>query len=252
VKKSGVLSAVVACVLTACSGGDPAPVGYWHGLSTTGVNSSTGYNVSLAILENGETWGVYDAVLDSGTDDLIGGLYGTTTSSASSLSGSGSAIAVGGARALFFTPATYSGTFDDRGSMTVTTSTGVTFTASYQPAYDQPVSSMADVAGTFNGSVDSQRDLLRGLSISVDATGAFTLPSYIECGGGSGTLTPRASGKNIFDVSITVPRSDWISCSDRDWSTATGVAYYDAARRHIWMMALNPAKTEAFMFVGDK
>jgi hypothetical protein len=94
----------------------------------------------MLVLENGETWAVYDGMFPPPTSQpaLIGGLYGKTTFTGNSLFGSGNAI--NETPGLSFSPTTYSGTFDAKNTIAVTASNGVTFNASYQPGYDQPAS----------------------------------------------------------------------------------------------------------------
>lgn len=72
--------------LTACGGGGGGgstsnvdPQGYWVG------PSSSGFTVSAAILENGESWGIY--TLGS---TIIGALYGSTSTDGSSITVAGS------------------------------------------------------------------------------------------------------------------------------------------------------------------
>ena len=94
---TAVTAAVAATVLlSACGGGGsddgqadtgtPPPAatsaeGFWVG------KSSTGFDVNLAVLENGDTWGVYAR---SGV--LYGALRGTTTSANGTLSGTGAEV----------------------------------------------------------------------------------------------------------------------------------------------------------------
>ena len=67
--------------LVACGGGGDSstanadPQGIWTG------PASTGYTISAAVLENGETWGVY-----SSGSTIYGALYGTTTTNGNSVS----------------------------------------------------------------------------------------------------------------------------------------------------------------------
>ena len=115
------LGLVAALALTACGGGgggntatptvaNASAEGFWSGIS------STGPTVQLAILENGETWGFYTT-----GSTLVGALYGTTSCSGSSISGTGQdfnfvsrAVSAG----------TYSGSVSAKSSLTVTTSSG--------------------------------------------------------------------------------------------------------------------------------
>ncbi len=119
-----------AAVLTACGGGGsddtstttpttPIPVvataeGFWSG------NASTGPQVQLAILENGETWGFYTV-----QGALVGALYGNTTSSGTTVTGSGLDFYGGSAN-----PGSYSGTFLAKNSIDLALVSG---TSTYFP-----------------------------------------------------------------------------------------------------------------------
>jgi hypothetical protein len=246
--------AVLVSVLAACGGGGGGggavvPEGYWHGASTTIISPGTfPWDVSMLVLENGETWTVYDGIFPPPTSQpgLLGGLYGTTTSAGgNALSGSGLDIGLH-SQVMSTAPTTYSGTFTGNSAIAVTTSGGVTFNASYQSGYDQPAS-LAALAGTFNGLGASGYNPASPVALTIEASGAFTVPYAIECGG-SGTLTPRASGKNVFDVSMTLGTL----CNMGGLRSFSGVAYYDTVTTRLVMLALNSAKSDSVMYVAHK
>lgn len=240
-----IISAILASVLAGCGGGDSTPEGYWQGVSSPGYNRTTGYNVSMLILENGDTWAVYEGVPPSFPQWPFGGLYGTTTASGNAFSGSGGAIGTTVKTPLILTPGSYSGTFSAKSMIAVTTSTGTTIDARYQPGYDQPAL-LADIAGTFSGAGSALVSPLQaGISITVDSSGAFTVPFAIACGG-SGRLTPRASGKNVFDVTVTVG----VGCKLSRLYTFTGSAYYDRAARRLVLVAADSDKSTGLMYIG--
>ena len=113
------LTVGVAMVLTACGGGGggnvapaaPQPVataeGIWVGKNSNGVD------LSFAVLENGETWGV---AAQNGI--VFGAIYGTTASSGTTLTGSGKNFDIA-SRSV--SPTTYSGTFVAKSSINVAT-----------------------------------------------------------------------------------------------------------------------------------
>jgi hypothetical protein len=233
--------------LTGCGGGgapNPSPEGYWQGVSSPDFNMIAGYNVSMLILENGETWAVYEGVPPSVPQWPYGGLYGTATSSGNSLSFSGQSIHVSTRTALGLSPGSYSGTFAAKSTLAVTTSAGLTINAKYQAGYEQPAS-LADVAGTFKGFGAGPYSAVPDLSITVDSSGAFTVPWDLTCGG-SGRLTPRASGKNVFDVTVTLG----VGCNLGGLITFTGTAYYDRAARRLVLVALEPDKSRGLMYIA--
>lgn len=243
--KNLIISAILASVLAGCGGSDPTPEGYWQGVSSPSYNMTTGHIVSMLILENGDTWAVYEGVPPSLPQWPFGGLYGTTTSSGNAVSGSGKTIGTTVKSPLILTPASYSGTFSAKSMIAVTTSTGATIDARYQSGYDQPAL-LADVAGTFSGAGSALTSPLQGgISITVDSSGAFTVPFAFTCGG-SGRLTPRASGKNVFDVTVTVG----VGCNLGRLFTFTGSAYYDRAARRLVLVAADSDKSTGLMYIG--
>jgi hypothetical protein len=73
------------------------------------------------------------------------------------------------------------------------------------------------------------------------------VPYDLECGG-SGTLTPRASGKNVFNVAMTLG----VNCNLGGLRSFTGVAWYDTVKRRLVMLALNSAGSDGVMYVGQQ
>jgi hypothetical protein len=65
----------------------------------------------------------------------------------------------------------------------------------------------------------------------------------------AGTATPRPSGKNIFNVTVTFTGSN---CALGNGASTSGVAYYDAATRRVLVMAMNAAKSDGFIYLGQK
>jgi hypothetical protein len=196
-------------------------------------------NVNLAILETGETWGIYT----SGTS-IVGALYGNTTSSGASLTGSGSDFNI---PSRIVSSASYSGSYSPKTTIRVNTSGGVSFAGTYETDYDTPAS-LAAVAGTFSGQGVSGNSAVQAVSVTISPTGAVTVPASLGCSA-AGSAVPRLSGKNILNVSITFSGS---TCALGSGTTASGVAYYDAATRQLLVLALNSAKTDGFIYVGGK
>lgn len=236
----------LTAVLTACGGGGdsaptaaPTPVpavtaeGFWEGSASTGVT------VALAVLENGETWGVYTS-----GGSIVGALYGNTSSSGTTLSGSGKDFNI---PSRTVASGTYTGTFAAKNSINVTTSSGSTFSGAYKAAYDQPTSLTA-VAGTFLGAGVSGGSSVQPISVTVSSSGAITVPSSQGCSA-AGTATPRPSGKNILDVTVTFTGS---TCALGNGVSTTGIAYYDATNGRMLVMAMNAAKSDGFIYIGQK
>ncbi len=84
-----ILATASVALLAACGGGGGGggggtptagnAEGFWNG------TSSNGYDVAVAILENGETWGIYTS---GGV--IYGALYGTSSSTGNTFSANGS------------------------------------------------------------------------------------------------------------------------------------------------------------------
>lgn len=241
---AGLLCALVA----ACGGGGdddgapapapapvpaPSPEGFWVG------RASTGTEVYLAVLDDGKTWGLYQS-----GNYIIGALAGETSYNGSQLSGSGRDFNL---ISRTISPGTYTGTFSAKNYVDVRLSNGSTFTGRYDTSYDQPAS-LAAVAGTFAGTGVTGTTLPQAVTINVSSTGQITAPSSQGCGG-SGSLLPRASGKNVYDVSITFQGS---SCALGNDTTVRGIAIYDSTQRGLWAVAMNNAKTDGFIYSAVK
>lgn len=232
--------AAAVITLTACGGGGGAALavanvsseGFWTGVSSSGVT------VNVAILENGETWGVYTQ-----GNTLVGAVYGTSSSSGNAVSGSGQEFDLGTRKV---TAGTYSGTVSAKTSISLATSGGAKFTGTYNAAYDT-AASLASLAGSYTGFGVTGATASQSTPVTISASGAVTATG-VGCTA-AGTATPRASGKNIFDLSITFTGA---SCALGSGTVAKGVAYFDAPNKQILAMALNPAKTDGFIYVGTR
>ena len=235
----------LALVLAACGGGGSdapavansvtttAAAGFWEG------TASTGAAVSLAILEDGQTWGVYTS-----GNQIAGALYGVTASSGTTISGAGKDFNI---PTRSITSASYTGNFVANNRISLNSSGGGSLNATYVAAYDQPAS-LAALAGTFQGTGITGTTNGQAVPITVSATGAITVPGTLGCGA-SGTATPRPSGKNIFDISVTFSGTN---CALGNGAVTTGVGYFNAATRRLSVLALNAAKSDGFIYVGQK
>ena len=65
----------------------------------------------------------------------------------------------------------------------------------------------------------------------------------------TGTASPRATGKNIFDVSIAFTGS---ACALGNGTVTKGIAYFDIHTKQVLAMALNPTKSDGFIYVGTR
>lgn len=234
---------LLCTVLAACGGGgddDPSPPptpanasaeGFWTG------KASTGTDVALVVLENGETWGFY-----ASGGYIVGALAGNTSVSGSQVSGTGKDFDL---TRRTVTPGSFSGTVTTKGSISIKTSYGATLTASYSSFYEQPAS-LATLAGSYTGQGVTGSAAVASTAVTITAAGQVTMPAVNGCGA-SGTAKPRSSGKNIFDLTVTFSGS---TCALGNGATTRGVAYYESGK--LLAMALNSAKTDGFIYVGSK
>lgn len=239
-KKLTALSLVAA--LTACGGGGgddtPAPKpatataeGFWTGTTSNGLKAY------VAILENGETWGFYTTSANA----LAGAFYGNNTISGSTVSGTGLDFYNGTANA-----SSYSGTFAPKSTITVTMSNGIRVNGTYSTDYEKPAS-LATLAGTYYGYGLTAKSAATSTSVSISSNGTITAGnSFCTM---AGTATPRASGKNVFDLRVTFTGS---ACALPSGTSVNGVAYYDTTARSLWAMGLNGSKSDGFIYAGNK
>ena len=246
------LSAIgLTVLLAACGGGDsaapsaPPPTvaveGFWK------RTAASGEPVALVILGTGETWGVHTTVDGS----IIGALYGKTTASGATLSGSGKYIHI---PVPSVTPGTYSGTFVAKSSIdvkTFTASTSSPFWGTYtRKADNQSASaSLETVAGTFVGVGASGSSLLPTPSLTISGSGAITGPPFLGCSV-SGTAAPHPGGNNIFNVTMKFDGVPFCALGKGDFPT--GIAFYDTTTGQVVVMALKADQSDSFIFVGKK
>lgn len=236
--KKSLLIIGLATMMAACGGGGDgggddqiaSAEGFWTEVSPDGRA------ISVAILENGETWGVY-----SQSNAIIGALYGQTTSSGNTLTGSGQDFNFTGG----VIPGSYSGTFVPKTSISITTTNAGSFSGVYNSEYDV-AASLTELAGSFNGIGISGSDGILPFSADISLSGDVTSPPS-GCSV-TGTVVPRPSGKNVFNVSLTFNGV----CELGNGTVTTGIAYYDKITEQVLVTVLNSGKTEGFFFVGSK
>ena len=235
---------------TACGGGGgsspaapptpPAVVntaeGIWIG------TAGTGNTAAVAILENGETWGLYS----SGTT-IIGALNGTVTGAGSAVSGSGSDYNL---VSHTVSSGTLNGNVSAKSAINITTSTGGTFNGSYRTFYDQPAS-LAALAGTYTGYGVSGSSSTQSFPLTINASGAISAGSAAQGCTASGAATTRSSGKNIFNLSVTFTGTN---CALGNGASTTGIAILDAtvSPTRLYALALKADKSDGFIYTGTK
>lgn len=212
----------VATLLGACGGSDdspappppppiPAPEGAFAG------TTSTNFELQTVNLENGSVWGVYGRTVSS-----VFYVYGLIQANGTYNNGSWAstdgrdyyytgAVTAGAASATYTAAGAFNGT-------ALTSGGSVNFATTELPPtsynYDR-AALLADITGTWSGqTLDGA-----GTSATISSTGAIT-GSSSGCAF-TGTATPRASGKNVFNVSVTFANST--ACA-LPGGTATGIA----------------------------
>lgn len=201
------LSLASVLALSACGGGGsdsgtptPAPATKAEGVYGGTLTGSTNDTFRLLVLENDEYWGLA-GITSGGTFNVYGLIEGQGTSNAGSFNSS-NAMAYSGTSAPV--AATVASNYVAATSVagTITSPAGVvSFSSTPLPAPTYNYNTAA-VLSTISGSWNTTA--LNGLSVplTIAANGAFTALASNGCSI-TGTISPRPSGKNVFNVSLT-------------------------------------------------
>ena len=103
----------------------------------------------------------------------------------------------------------------------------------------------SSLAGTYSGYGLTGRTSAQYVATTISSTGKLTAGDA-NCAL-NGTATPRASGKNIFNLNATFTGS---YCALGNGATVNGIVYYDTASRSLVAMGLNGSKTDGFIYSG--
>lgn len=241
-----IASLAVILFLNGCGGGGSdsatpqataqSAEGFWIG------TTAKGSTVNLAVLENGETWGLY-----GNSTSVVGALYGNTTVNGSTLSGSGTGFNF---VTRLASNGTYTGTVSSKANISLSVSDGTQFTGTYDASYEQPAT-LANFAGTYTGWAVTGTIAPQTTTVVVDGSGHVTssfVSGNLSCTT-TGTATPRPSGKNVVNLQLTFTGN---ACALGNGTTVSGVATYNAAAREIIAMGLNAAKNDGLIFVGKR
>jgi hypothetical protein len=230
---TGQPAGATGAVPTAASAAGDSAEGFWVAATPSGIQ------VKWAILEDGETWGIYEA---QGT--VLGAFHGVTRSAGGALFGSGSAFDIPSASVG---ATTHTGSYTARQTITLTTAFGVQISGRYAPGYDQPAS-LAALQGRFGGESLGSRGPVVAMALSVAPDGAFVMTSREDCAA-SGQLTPRPGGKAVFNIRL---RFAGQACALGDGASASGVAHVSEASGELFVLALNDAKTDGWLYLGAR
>jgi hypothetical protein len=251
-QKLSVMGLLCALVVTGCGGGggsddtsdqtqlppstpQATAEGFWNG------TASNGANVGLTVLENGQTYGYYT----TSAGYIVGGVYGNATSSGNQLSGSMQDFNLS---THTVQSGTFTGSFVAKSSLNMQFSAGGTLSANYDPSYDQPPPSLPTIAGTYIGSAAIWNTATQTIPVVISPSGTITQSTINGCGT-SGTIQPRASGKNVFDVTLSFQGSN---CALGNGATVQGVAVYFPSNSGLIVMSANATKTNGFIYSATK
>jgi hypothetical protein len=173
--------------------------GFWLSESTSGT-------IVGVVLENGENWFFsFSNTINAASNTINAAWQGLGISSTGKYIASNEVIfnigLLVGAPTL---PAPFSGEYVAlktlNGSIAIQNQSAVTFSANYDSAYERPAS-LTDIVGAWKAPF---------IDLTVGANGALTFVS--EGCTSSGSISPRPSGKNVYNVKLTVGGSP---CANR-------------------------------------
>ncbi|PXW94525.1 hypothetical protein C7444_11316 [Sphaerotilus hippei] len=238
-----------ALALVACGGGGgtgdagtPSTEGVYAGVLNGSSSGSTAFQ--LLMLDNGELWSMYGT---QGASAFV---------AAGFVQGSGTQVSHAfvstNTRDFGTVPAqgvTTSALHDPTANTLSGTVGSTSFVGTPLPTslytYGTPA-----VPGTVTGSWTTTS--LSGERVTVDITpgGTFTATSSLGCSL-SGTIVPRPSGKNVFNVAVTFGASPCALPSQA--ASGIAIAYpLPTGRTQLLVAVVNPARTAGLALVGTK
>ena len=246
--KALAMSGVLA--LAACGGGGsstaPPPAasaeGLWSG------STSTSRSVTAIVLDNGSYWLLYSvprvnavvAGFIQGSGSALNGSFSSSDGVDFNLEGQGINNAT--------LAASYVARQSFNGSVSYASANPpFTFTSSYNADYDQ-TPSLSAIAGTYAG-IASVAGGTEAATIAISPQGVIAGTGLTASGCQFvGTAVPRAKG-NLYDLSVLV--SGGGACANGT-SAVTGIAYFDAGSKRLYLAALNKSRSNGLSFVGIK
>ncbi len=243
--KHALMAGFTAALLAGCGGGSKndddatvgppplrpiaGPEGRWVG------RSSTGYDVTLTVLDTGETWGIYTR-----GPVIQGAIHGTSSWTGGQLRGS--AAHVDFARGGVVASSLYGGSFIARRELEVGFAFDV-FSGRYLADYERPAT-LAAVAGTYAGSVGGW-PLPLALTVAPDGGLVSAQPSAACLVRGS--LAPRPGGKSVYDMRASFTGD---GCPLPHGSNVAGIAVLNGTQLLITGVA--PSLVTFFAFQGGR
>lgn len=238
---------VAGCTASQSDPASPAPPG-----SRTEVpqglfsgSTSTGRQVTGIVLDDGTYYVLYSSANNPGV--IAGAVQGTGSAlNGSFTSTNGRDINLEGLGVL---SASVSASYQLKASLNgtiayPTLNQSPTFTSVYD-ARDETAPSLAAIAGTYAGRAGSSRVVEDG-TVTISLSGVVMARGESGCTS-SGRITPRAHG-NAYDLTFTFGGAPCLYPQ----ALFTGGAYYDAATRRVYGVALNASRDAGFIFSGVK
>lgn len=245
-----VVSLAAALLVAACGGGggSDGPGASAEGVYGGALTGSTSSYFQMLVLENDEFWVIYGAQ-SSGTFLIAGFIQGAGTSNSGSFTSSAMKDygflppLAGTASASYSADAkTMSGTASFSGR-NVGLNGGPIAGSLYNYG---AAASLATISGTWNVGVNTGETA----SLAINGAGALSLTSTGGCTG-TGTIVPRASGKNVFNVSVTFGGSPCLLPGGTVGGIA--VAYpLTGGRMQLIAAARNSAQSAGFLVAGTR
>lgn len=221
--------------LAACGGGGDDdggnPVeGFWKGTTSNGANAA------VVILENGDAWGIYTQ-----GGRVVGAVNGTASASGNSFTASGLDYSFDDG--LIYR-SSYSGSITPQSRITATSSLGVSVSLGYDGAYNR-AANLAELAGSYAVFGRSGGGYTNGAPMTIAPDGAISV-SDRGCSA-TGRATPRPSGKNVFNITVTFSGVCYISSAP-----ITGIAVLDNTTnpKSVLALGLNAAKNDGLIAIA--
>lgn len=214
--------------------------GLWSG------STSTGYEVNSLVLENNEFWNIigrtignvfYVVAMDNGAASVNGNSYSTFYKEYTANS-----TALGYSTGTVISNTRISGTVTTVGATTQTST--ISLTPSVTSLYNYYKSAdINEIVGSWTGT------FLSGVTgtVQIASNGQFSLIDSSGCNS-SGTITPRSSGKNVFNLSTV----DGVGCPLPGFETTGIVITYltNTGQRQMIAGATNESKIGGDAFIS--
>lgn len=219
------------------------PEGMWQGSSSVWNGSSfTNYSIVAMVLEDGEFYNIFSR------NNIVYGIdYGTTTGYSTTVTSKVTEFYIPSDSVY---PATLLATFVPQSTMNGTVSYSgsslATFSTTYNSSYDTPAT-LSAITGTYTGNYYSGTVI----TLSILSDGVVSGSSAGNLCIISGNVSPRPSGKNVYNLSLTFTGT----CTPGPGAgPAAGIAFLNTSsgNTHLYTAGLNPDKTNGFFWIGTK